>query len=158
MNVAEAIIGCDVVRREEPPFPWDGIVDVAGVKPKLLNNAVLMLTVRARLPFEVTSAHGLALLYGPPGTGKTTLARGLAWELAGVVEGGQVRLIEVDPHGLMSAEHGQSQSRVMELLAEHIPALSADRAFAGRGDHAGERASRPPVSSLRGERSSRSVT
>jgi AAA+ superfamily predicted ATPase len=38
----------------------------------------------------------------------------------------KVRLLEVDPHGLMSAEHGQSQQRVTELLCETIPALCED--------------------------------
>jgi AAA+ superfamily predicted ATPase len=78
------------------------------------------------LPFETTALHGLVLLYGPPGTGKTTLARAVAHELAGLVNGGRVRLIEINPHGLMSAEHGQSQQKVFELLCEHIPLLADD--------------------------------
>lgn len=68
----------------------------------------------------------MLLLYGPPGTGKTTLARGLAQELCPLVEGGHVRLIEINPHGLMSSDHGQSQQRVFELLCEHIPVLADD--------------------------------
>jgi len=43
------------------------------------------------------------------------------------VSGAEVRRIEVNPHGLMSAEHGQSQQRVSELLTEHVPALASDR-------------------------------
>jgi AAA+ superfamily predicted ATPase len=65
------------------------------------------------------------LLYGPPGTGKTTLARGLAHQLAGVVAG-KVRLIDVNPHGLMSADHGRSQQLVSELLCEVIPGHADD--------------------------------
>lgn len=66
------------------------------------------------------------ILYGPPGTGKTTLGRGVAVQVAGMVPGGRARLIEIDPHGLMSAEHGQSQQRVTELLVEHVPLLADD--------------------------------
>jgi SpoVK/Ycf46/Vps4 family AAA+-type ATPase len=84
------------------------------------------LRLRRDLPFTVTALHGLVLMYGPPGTGKTTLGRGVAVQLAGMVSGGRVRLIEIDPHGLMSAEHGQSQQRVTELLVEHVPLLADD--------------------------------
>jgi hypothetical protein len=38
----------------------------------------------------------------------------------------RARFIEVNPHGLMSAEHGQSQRRVSSLLSEYIPAMAAD--------------------------------
>jgi AAA+ superfamily predicted ATPase len=41
--------------------------------------------------------------------------------------GGQVRLLEINPHGLMSAEHGRSQQLVFELLTEHVPLLADDR-------------------------------
>lgn len=95
------------------------------VKHRLINHAVLALRLRAQLPFETTALHGLILLYGPPGTGKTTLARGVANLIAPVV-GGRTRLIEVDPHGLMSAEHGQSQQRVAELLGRIIPDAAGD--------------------------------
>ena len=37
-----------------------------------------------------------------------------------------MRLVEVNPHGLMSAEHGQSQQLVMQLLCDHVPALADD--------------------------------
>jgi pachytene checkpoint protein 2 len=50
----------------------------------------------------------------------------LAQEMAAVVSGKKVRLIEVNPHGLMSAEHGQSQQKVQELLCEHLPLLADD--------------------------------
>lgn len=36
------------------------------------------------------------------------------------------RLIEINPHGLMSAKNRQSQQRIFELLCEHIPMLADD--------------------------------
>jgi SpoVK/Ycf46/Vps4 family AAA+-type ATPase len=104
---------------------WGSIVASDEVKGRLINQAILALRLRRELPFDTTSLHGMLLLYGPPGTGKTTLARGVAHELAPLV-GGTARLIEVNPHGLMSSEHGESQKRVFELLCEHIPMLADD--------------------------------
>ena len=105
---------------------WDAIVVDGSVKERLLRGAALNLRLRAELPFETTALHGLVLLYGPPGTGKTTLARGLAHELAKFTTGRKARLIEIDPHGLMSSEHGESQRAVTQLLTEHVPSLADD--------------------------------
>jgi SpoVK/Ycf46/Vps4 family AAA+-type ATPase len=105
---------------------WDSIVVDGSIKDRLLRSAALSLRLRAVLPFEATALHGLAFLYGPPGTGKTTLARGLAYQLAPLTTRRKARFIEINPHGLMSAEHGQSQRRVAELLTEHIPAMADD--------------------------------
>jgi SpoVK/Ycf46/Vps4 family AAA+-type ATPase len=92
----------------------------------LLRSAILSFRLRAGLSFETTALHGLSLLYGPPGTGKTTLARVLAYQLAPLTAKKRARFIEINPHGLMSAEHGQSQRRVTDLLTEHIPSLVDD--------------------------------
>ena len=105
---------------------WDAIVVDGSVKERLVRGAALSLLLREKLPFETTALHGLVLLYGPPGTGKTTLARGLAHELAKITTGRKVRLIELDLHGLMSAEHGESQRAVTQLLTEHVPSLADD--------------------------------
>jgi pachytene checkpoint protein 2 len=105
---------------------WDSIIVERSIKERLLYSAALSLRLREALPFETTALHGLTLLYGPPGTGKTTLARGLAHQLAPLTTRRTARFIEINPHGLMSAEHGQSQRRVTELLTEHIPAMVDD--------------------------------
>ena len=105
---------------------WDCIVVDRSIKDRLLRSAALSLRLRADLPFETTALHGLSILYGPPGTGKTTLARGLAYQLAPLTTQRSTRLIEINLHGLMSAEHGQSQRRVTELLTDYVPSLVDD--------------------------------
>lgn len=127
MKVSECITRNVVLPNAAERNAWDEIVVDPSVKDRLLYWALLAIEIRTKLPFEVTASHGLVLLYGPPGTGKTTLARSAAHEIAKLVSDGKTRLIEVNPHGLMSAEHGQSQQKVNELLTEHIPLLADDR-------------------------------
>lgn len=127
MQVAECVTANFVLPQPRYSGMWRSIITSPQIKERLLHHALLGLQIRSKLSFDVTALHGLVLLYGPPGTGKTTLARGLAQEMSPLVSGGQVRLIEINPHGLMSAEHGQSQQKVYELLCEHIPMLAEDR-------------------------------
>src|SRR6266540_835624 len=126
VKVEECVTEVQVLQPGGDGRAWDAIVIEQQSKDRLLHQVLLSLRVRPRLPFAASALHGLVLLYGPPGTGKTTLARGLAAELVAYVTGQRVRMIEVSPHGLMSAEHGQSQQRVTELLAEYVPSLADD--------------------------------
>jgi pachytene checkpoint protein 2 len=127
LKVQECVVADGVVSATpDERALWTAIVVPEGVKERLRNHSLLAIRVRPQVPFTVTAMHGLCTLYGPPGTGKTTLARGLPAQLAPFVPGRQVRRIEINPHGLMSAEHGQSQQRVSELLAEYVPGLAGD--------------------------------
>jgi SpoVK/Ycf46/Vps4 family AAA+-type ATPase len=125
VKVQECIVADELVRGTPDELGlWDSIVVPEKVKERIRNHCLLSMLLRPRAPFTVTALHGLCTLYGPPGTGKTTLARGLPAQLARFVPTGEVRRIEINPHGLMSAEHGQSQQRVSELLGEYLPALA----------------------------------
>lgn len=126
MNVADIVTTNRLMPDRDYEHLWDSIVVEQSIKDRLLRTAALSLQLRTRLSFETTALHGLALLYGPPGTGKTTLARGLAQQLAPLTAKKKARLIEINPHGLMSAEHGQSQRRVTDLLTEYIPSIVDD--------------------------------
>jgi SpoVK/Ycf46/Vps4 family AAA+-type ATPase len=126
LKIQECVVVNEIVDDTHEAGPWDAIIVPDEVKEGLRNQALLSLLVRPSSPFTATALHGLCTLYGPPGTGKTTLARGLPQQLAHYVAGHSVRLIEINPHGLMSAEHGQSQQRVDELLSDHVPSLAED--------------------------------
>jgi len=127
VKVQECVLVNEIVHeRSTEQALWDAIVVPDEVKERIRNQSLLSLLIRPELPFAATALHGLCTLYGPPGTGKTTLARGLPAQIARYMPGREVRRIEINPHGLMSAEHGRSQQRVTELLAEHVPTLAAD--------------------------------
>ena len=99
---------------------WDSIILDAVLKKQLLSQAILNFTLRRKVERAVLPLHGAILLVGQPGTGKTSLARGLAHRTAESFENSDFRLLEVDPHGLMSSAMGKSQRAVTELFSQSI--------------------------------------
>lgn len=100
---------------------WTSIKLPSGVKDRLLAQALLSLTVRQKLPFETAPLHGLVLLVGEPGTGKTTLARGLAHQVARRIKSVKKTFIQVDPHALAGAALSSSQKAVTKLFEKTLP-------------------------------------
>jgi pachytene checkpoint protein 2 len=104
---------------------WDSIILKDTLKAQLLSQAMLNFTVRGKIDRTVIPLHGVILLVGPPGTGKTSLARGLAHRTAESFQGGDFRLLEVEPHALTSSAMGKTQRVVSELFSQSIAESAA---------------------------------
>lgn len=99
---------------------WGSIVVADGIKDRLLSQAILNYSLRPKVSRDQLPMHGVILLVGPPGTGKTSLAKGLASKLASYINGAKPRLVEVDPHALMSSAMGKTQRAVSDLFSQSI--------------------------------------
>jgi pachytene checkpoint protein 2 len=123
----DAISDQVVLPREDFTAAWDAIKISDEVRKRLVAQALLALQLRQHYTFEAMPVHGLILLSEPAGTGKTTLARGLADQVAQALRPTKVQFLQVDPHALGSSSLGKSQKEVTKLFQQTIPE------FAGRG-------------------------
>src|SRR3954462_9860794 len=124
------VLSMHVLPAEHHDKDWDAIIVPAGVKERLLAQALLTLRHGRRLATLAGLPHGLIVLAGPPGTGKTTLGRGLAQVVAlALAKEGATTLVEVNPHAFPSDMLGESQRNVTRLLADTIPEIAARRPF-----------------------------
>lgn len=123
----DAIVDQVDLPRADLAAAWAAIKIPNAIRERILAQAVLALQLRQRFSFESMPVHGLIVLSGPPGTGKTTLARGLANEVARVLKNAKPRFMQVDPHALTSSALGRSQKEVAKLFHQVIPEFAADR-------------------------------
>lgn len=104
---------------------WEAIKIDPALRKRLVAQSLLCLQLRQRFPFETMPIHGLVVLSGPPGTGKTTLARGLANEVATALAPRKTNFFQLNPHALASAALGGSQKAVTKVFQQTIPERAA---------------------------------
>jgi AAA+ superfamily predicted ATPase len=128
-KVGEAMAVTPALHDQQLKDSWDRIVVDPAIKNRLLNHALMSISLRkAGIGGVGLPLHGLLLLNGLPGVGKTTLARGLAHAVAENLGDryGVVRLVDVNMHLLPSELLGRTQRNVVQLFQEELPALAED--------------------------------
>lgn len=139
---------------------WGSIVVGEALKDCLLRSVAPALRLQESLPFEITALRGTTLSDGLLGTGKATLARGLAHQAVPSTQRKTVKLIQVNPHGLMSAEPGQTCKPVPVGTGSIVPTLhrgAREGSGRTRGAHDAKRFAVPDGLLANQFRSSRAV-